>query len=162
MDSNLFRAEQLGIKLEIAAGLPIWEASSVILHREKDDEIRATIKKPTTESGKTCSCFHYSDTYVQFPDDSLKRPDVSIFREKPKEREEAVKSVPAAIIEVISKSYEAKDLKISPPIYLAKGVKDVVVLNPYSNEVLHFPEGETLEKTSPVEIEFECGCSCIV
>jgi Uma2 family endonuclease len=162
MDSNLFRAEQLGIKLEIAAGLPIWEASPVIFHREKIDEIRATIKKPAPESGKTCGCFHYSDIYIQFPDGSLKRPDVSIFCEKPKEREEAVKSVPAAIVEVISKSYEAKDLEISPPVYLANGVKDVVVLNPYTNEVLHFREGETLEKTSPVAIEFECGCCCTV
>ncbi|HYP51214.1 MAG TPA: Uma2 family endonuclease, partial [Pyrinomonadaceae bacterium] len=148
MDSNLFRAEQLGIKLEVAAGLPIWEASPVLLHQEKVDEIRATIKKP--DSGKTCDCFHYSDIYIQFPDGSLKRPDVSLFCEKPKEREEAVKSVPAAIVEVISKSYEAKDLEISPPVYLANDVKDVVVLNPYTNEVLHFREGETLEKTSPV------------
>jgi Uma2 family endonuclease len=162
MDSNLFRAEQLGIKLEIAAGLPIWEASPVILHQEKVDEIRATIKKPAPESNKVCGCFHYSDIYIQFPDGSLKRPDVSIFCEKPKEREEAVKTVPGAIIEVISKSYEAKDLEISPPVYLANGVKDVVVLNPYTNEVLHFREGETINKTSPVEIEFECGCSCTV
>lgn len=162
MDSNLFRAEQLGIKLEVAAGLPIWEASPVILHQEEIDRIRATIRPPSPESGKSCACVHYTDIYVQFPDGSLKRPDVSIFCEKPKEREEAVKSVPAAIIEVISKSYEAKDLEISPPIYLANGVKDVIVMNPYTNEVLHFRERETLKKTSPVEIEFECGCSCVV
>jgi hypothetical protein len=160
MDSNLFRAEQLGIKLEIAAGLPIWEASPVILHQKTIDHIRATIQKPAAESGKNCDSVHYTNIYVQFPDGSLKRPDVSISCREPEETEEAVKAVPAAIIEVISKSYEAKDLEISPPVYLANGVKDVVVLNPYTNEVLHFREGETLKKTSPVEIEFECGCGC--
>ena len=162
MDSNLLRAELLGIKLEIAAGLPIWEASPVILHQKTIDRIRATIRKSAAESGKSCDCVHYTDIYIQFPDASLKRPDISIFCREPEETEEAVKLVPAAIIEVISKSYEAKDLEISPPVYLANDVKDVVVLNPYTNEVLHFRAGETLKKTSPVEIEFECGCSCVV
>lgn len=162
MDSNLFRAEQLGIKLEIAAGLPIWEASPVIFHQKAIDQIRATIKK-SSETEKSCDCVHFTDIYVQFPDGSLKRPDISIFCEEPKETEEAVKSVPVAIIEVISKSYEAKDLELSPPIYLANGVKDVVVLNPYTKEVLHFrPNEETRKLTSPSNFNFECGCACTV
>ena len=80
----------------------------------------------------------------------------------PKELEEATTAVPEAVIEVISKKYEAKDLEISPPIYLANGVKDVVVLNPYTMEVFHFRNGEKREMTSPVEIELECGCRCTV
>ena len=160
MDSNLFRAENLGIKLEIAAGLPIWEASPVILHQQEVDRIRASITKSVSASGETCACIHYADIYVQFPDGSLKRPDISIFCEKPKQLEEAVRSIPAAVIEVISKSYEAKDLEISPPIYLANGVQDVVVFNPYTMEVIHFREGEKRELTSPMAIELECGCRC--
>jgi len=60
---------------------------------------------------------------------------------------------------VISKGYEAKDYVISLPFYLTQGVKDVVIFNPYTNEVLHCrPDGtrETLE--SPIEIQFVCGC----
>jgi hypothetical protein len=49
--------------------------------------------------------------------------------------------------------------EISPPIYLANGVKDVVVFNLYTNEVLHFRNGEKRQMTAPVAIEFECGCT---
>lgn len=162
MDANLFRSDKLGIKLEVAAGLPIWEASPVILHQKAVDRIRETLKPPAPDSGKSCACIHYAAIYVQFPDGSLKRPDVSIFCEEPKELEDAVNSVPDAIIEVISKSYEAKDLEISPPVYLSNGVKDVVVFNPYTDEIFHFKNGEKRNLTAPLAIEFECGCSCAI
>ncbi len=90
------------------------------------------------------------------------RPDISVFCIEPEEEEEAIKQVPGAVIEVISKKYEAKDLQISPPIYLTNGVKDIVVFNPYTMEVVHFRQGEVLRSASPTRIEFECGCSCEV
>ena len=90
-------------------------------------------------------------------------PDISIFCREPEELEEAVKQVPVAVIEVISKNYEAKDLEISPPIYLANGVKDVIVFNPYTDETTHFrPDQAPQIKTSPVAFELQCGCSCVV
>jgi len=161
MNLQLLNAEELGIKLEVAGNLRIWEASPVIKHQLEIDRIRDSIKK-TEKDGVTCQCIDIADIYVQFADGSLKRPDVSIFCELPKEMEEATISVPEAVIEVISKKYEAKDLEISPPIYLANGVKDIVVFNPYTNEVVHFRPDETRKFTSPVEIEFECGCCCTV
>ncbi len=161
MNQQLLNAEELGIKLEVAGNLRIWEASPVIKHQLEIDRIRDSIKK-SEKDGKTCECIDIADIYVQFADGSLKRPDVSIFCKLPKEMEEATQSVPEAVIEVISKKYEAKDLEISPPIYLANGVKDVVVFNPYTNEVVHFRSGEKREIMSPVEIEFECGCRCTV
>ena len=161
MNLQLLNAEELGIKLEVAGNLRIWEASPVIKHQLEIDRIRDSIKK-TEKDGVTCQCIDIADIYVQFADGSLKRPDVSIFCELPKEMEEATISVPEAVIEVISKKYEAKDLEISPPIYLANGVKDIVVFNPYTNEVVHFRPDETRKFTSPVEIEFECGCRCTV
>jgi len=161
MDSQLLRSEELGIRLEIVAGLPVWEASPVIAHQEAVDRIRASIKK-SVESKKLCHCLHYADIYVQFPEGSLKRPDISIFCEKPLEREEAVTKIPDAVIEILSKSYEKKDLEIGIPFYISQGVKDIVVFNPYTNEVLHFRDGEKREITSPVEIEFACGCGCVV
>jgi len=90
------------------------------------------------------------------------RPDISVFCREPEEEEEAIRQVPEAVIEVISKKYEAKDLEISPPVYLANRVKDVVVFNPYTMDVLHFRDGEKRNLKSPVRIELECGCSCEV
>lgn len=157
MDSQLLRAEELGVRLEIVAGLPIWEASPVIRHQRAIDRIRESIV-----AEKTCEGFHIANIYIAFPDGSLKRPDISLFCETPAETDEAVEEIPDAVIEVISKGYEKKDLEIGVPFYLSQGVKDVVVFNPYTNEVLHFRAGETRNLASPVEIEFECGCSCTV
>jgi Uma2 family endonuclease len=162
MDSQLLRAEELGIRLEIVKGLPIWEASSVIRHQEEIDRIRQSIKKSSNPDGKNCTCFNVTDVYIQFPDDSLKRPDISIFCKKPKERDEAVKEIPKAVIEIISKGYEDKDLKIGVPFYISQGIKDIVVFNPYTMEVLHFKKGRKKKLKSPVEIKFACGCSCEV
>ena len=163
MNPQLLNAEDLGVRLEIAGGLAIWEASPVYKHQKAVDRIRSSIRKAETE-GNDCECVDAADIYVSFPDGSLKRPDVSIFCTEPPEdeQEEAIRQVPVAVIEVISKKYEAKDLEISPPVYLANGVKDVVVFNPYTNEVWHFRPDEKREMTSPVEIEFECGCRCTV
>jgi len=156
MDSQLLRSDELGIKLEIVNGLPVWEASPVIRHQIAVDRIRDSIKKAETDD-INCDCFHVADIYVQFPDGSLKRPVISIYCTTPTETDEAVKEIPDAVIEIISKGYEKKDLEIGVPFYLANGVKDIAVFNPYTNEVLHFHNGEKRELTSPVKIEFECG-----
>ncbi len=161
MNPQFLTAEELGIRLEIAGNLAIWEASPIYKHQKAVDRIRDSFQK-AEKDGKLCECLDVADVYVQFPDGSLKRPDISVFCREPEEEEEAIKQVPDAVIEVISKKYEAKDLEISPPIYLANGVKDVVVFNPYTSEVLHFRPDETRNLASPVEIKFECGCSCIV
>jgi len=161
MDSRLLRADELGIKLEIVNGLPVWEASPVIRHQTAVDRIRESIKHLETDD-KFCDCFHIADIYIQFPDGSLKRPDISIFCQTPTETDEAVKDVPDAVIEIISKGYEKKDLEIGVPFYLANGVKDIVVFNPYTNEILYFRNGEKREMISPVQITLECGCRCTV
>lgn len=161
MNPQLLNAEDLGIKLEIAGNLAIWEASPIYKHQKEVDRIRNSFKKAERD-GNNCECIDVADVYVQFPDDSLKRPDISIFCREPDEQEEAIKLVPEAVVEVISKKYEAKDLEISPPVYLANGVKDVLVFNPYTMEVIHFRRDEKRNLTSPVVIEFECGCSCTV
>lgn len=163
MNPQLLNAEDLGVRLEIAGNLPIWEASPLYKHQKEVDRIRDSIQKTEAEEN-SCECIDAADVYVQFPDGSLKRPDISIFCREPSEdeQEEAIKQVPEAVIEVISKNYEAKDLEISPPVYLANGVKDVVVYNPYTNEVFHFRQDGKREMTSPVEIELECGCHCTV
>ena len=103
-----------------------------------------------------------SDVYISFPDGSLKRPDISIFCREPEEDESAIKLVPEAVIEVISKGYEAKDLEIGPRFYLSQGVKDIVVFDPYTLVVLHVKREGVSRLVSPVEINLSCGCRCIV
>ena len=161
LEAMIERADQAGVRLEIVGGVPLWEASPAIKHQEAVDRIRATIK-PSMPPDSGCGCFHYADIYIQFPDGSLKRPDVSIFCRHPEETEHAITLVPEAVIEVISKGSEAKDMEFAPYFYLAQGVKDVVVFDPYTLFVLHARRDGRKHFTSPVTIEFECGCQCQV
>ncbi len=161
MNSKFLKADELGIRLEIVQGLPIWEPYPVYKHQKAIDRIRKSISHiQGSESG--CLCVHISDVYVSFPDGSLKRPDISIFCREPEEEEEAIQLIPEAVIEVISRGYEAKDLEIAPQFYLAQGVKDVVVFNPYTLVVLHLRRDMVSRQVSPVKINFLCGCHCEV
>lgn len=165
MEQRLLRADELGVRLEIVAGLPIWEPQPVYRHQKAIDTIRASIGNTpdrTGSSGNRCACVHVTDVYVSFPDGSLKRPDIAVFCREPDEQEEAITLVPEAVIEVISKGYEAKDLDIGPPFYLSQGVKDVVVFNPYTLVVLHVRRDKVVRHISPVKIELICGCCCTV
>ncbi|HWQ35628.1 MAG TPA: Uma2 family endonuclease [Blastocatellia bacterium] len=161
MDSRLLKADELGVRLEIVGGLPIWEAHPLYKHQKAIDRIRATIR-PVDHNSGACECVHASDVYVAFPDGSLKRPDISIFCREPEEEEEAITLIPEAVIEIISRGYEAKDLEIGPHFYLSQGVRDVVVFDPYTLLVLHVRRDGVERKVSPVEIELECGCKCTV
>ena len=123
------------------------------------DRIRASISR---RPGGACECVHASDVYVQFPDGSLKRPDVAVFCREPDETEDAISLVPETIVEVVSRGYEAKDLEIGPPFYLAQGVKDVIVFDPTSLPVLHARRERTVRLTSPQTLSLECGCQITV
>lgn len=160
MNPNLLAANELGVRLEIVGGIPLWEAQPVYKHQKAVDRIRASIKPE--DAGKACECVHVADVYVSFPDGSLKRPDISIFCREPDEEEEAVKLVPEAVVEVISKGYEFKDLEIGPNFYLAQGVKDVLVFNPYTQVVLHVRKDKVAHGISPLEIQLQCGCRVTV
>ena len=159
LNPGLLTANELGVRLEIVAGIPLWEAQPVYKHQKAVDRIRATIRPG---EGAACQCVHAADVYVSFPDGSLKRPDISIFCREPDEEEEAIKLVPEAVIEVISKGYEYKDLEIGPNFYLAQGVKDVVVFNPYTLVVLHVRKDKVEHGLSPMEIPLQCGCRITV
>ena len=90
------------------------------------------------------------NVYVQFPN-GLKRPDISIFCREPSEEEQenVLTLLPEAVVEVVSKGYEAKDLEIGPPFYLSQGVKDVLVLDPSTLLVLHLTHGKAARMVSP-------------
>lgn len=161
MDERLLRADELGVRLKLVGGLPLWEAHPVYKHQKAIDRIRQTIV-PIEGNAAASACVHASNVYVSFPDGSLKRPDIAIFCREPDEEDEAVKLLPEAVIEIISKGYKARDLEIGPRFYLSQGVKDVVVFDPYTLVVLHVRRDGATRQVSQVEIVLECGCKCLV
>jgi Uma2 family endonuclease len=99
-----------------------------------------------------------ASVYVRFPDGSYKRPDIAVFCREPEELDEAITLLPEAVVEVVSRGYEAKDLEIGPRFYLSQGVKDVVVFDPYTLLVLHLRRDGAFRHVSPVELELKAGC----
>ena len=149
--------ELSGVKLEMAGGLTTWEAFPSYKHQDRIYHIRQNLKNAPGP--------HISGAYVKFPDDSIKRPDIAIFCREPDEDEQdgAVTLLPEAIIEIISKRYEDKDLKVGVPFYLSQGIRDVVTLDMVTSTVTHFRPGQP-EQTyvSPVTLLFACGCEATI
>ncbi len=159
IDSRLLTADQLGIRLEVVNGLSIWEAQPLYKHQKAVERIAQSIR----QVDENFACVHAMDVYVQFPN-GLKRPDISIFCREPTEAEQenALTLIPEAVVEVVSKGYEAKDLEIAPPFYLSQGVKDVVIFDPSTLLVLHVRHGRATRMISPVEIVLQCGCAVTI
>lgn len=99
---------------------------------------------------------------IQFPDGSLRRPDIAVYCVLPDETQEATRTLPEAVVEVVSPGSEIKDLDLSPPFYLLHGIKDVVVFDPRTGSVSHFRRDGRAYHASPVEIALECGCAVTV
>nr|VFK58580.1 MAG: Endonuclease, Uma2 family (restriction endonuclease fold) [Candidatus Kentron sp. UNK]VFK68477.1 MAG: Endonuclease, Uma2 family (restriction endonuclease fold) [Candidatus Kentron sp. UNK] len=158
LQQTLLQASELGIRLEIVNGLPLWEAQPLYRHQKHVERICSGIRKVSIDD-PTCDCVRVRDVYVAFPN-GLKRPDIAIFCREPSEEEQdrPLTMIPEAVIEVVSKGYEAKDLEIGPPFYLSQGVKDVIVFDPMTLLVLHVRKDCVQRRISPVDIELECGC----
>jgi hypothetical protein len=146
--------------LLLSNGKRIWEASPSPLHQMLVDDIRATIRPLAAEDGTSgaCGCHHIADVYIRLPDTSLVRPDISIFCAPPPRQRQALRLVPAAVIEVISPNYEAKDTDDLPPVYLANGVQDVVVVDPEQAQVIHFTADGQTTYPLPLPLALRCGC----
>lgn len=129
-----------------------------MLHQEMIFKIQTSLK-PVHKDAGGCGCFHYADLSMRFPNG----PDIAIFCERPEQNDEAVTALPDAVIEVISKGYRARDYVIGLPFYLTQGIKDIVVFDPYTNEVLHCrPSGYRKTHESPVELTLIRGCTVTV
>lgn len=161
IDDMLQRADTVGIRLEVIGGLPVWEAHPNLTHQKAIDHIRESIE-PATDQTSPCACVHYADLHIKFPDGSDKRPDISIFCQEPTETESAVTQVPVAVIEIISRGYEAKDLTLGPPFYLVHGVQDIVVFDPYAQRIYHFDSAGQQEYDAPVTLALHCGCQVTI
>lgn len=156
----VLRSDELGVRLELVNGLAIWEAQPLYRHQKHVERIAASI---APSDGGACGCVHALDVYIQFPN-GLKRPDISIFCCEPDEaaQDSVLTMVPEAVVEVVSKGYEAKDLEIGPPFYLSQGVKDVLVFDPQTLLVLHVRQGQAHRLVSPVVIDLTCGCRVLI
>ena len=155
-------AAEAGIRLEYVGGVPVWEASPVYRHQKKVDAIRESIREKNGSDGEGCACISVADLSILFEDGSIKRPDISIFCSEPEEQDSVCTLVPNAVIEIISKGYEKKDMEISLPFYLKQKIADIVIFDPATNRVLHYREGELSERESPAELTFVCGCRLTV
>ena len=154
-------ADAIGIKLEIVNGLAIWEASGTIQHQSAVDRIQKSIR-PVNLSAGGHSCFSYADIDIEFPDGSRKRPDISLFCVEPTELESLVKKVPDAVIEILSKDYEAKDREIGVPFYRRMNIRDIVLFDPRTGEILRISDGAEHLLKSPAAVTMQCGCVCLV
>jgi Uma2 family endonuclease len=154
----MIAADAIGVRLEIIAGLPVWETSPVYRHQAEVDRIRTSVK---AVEGSTCACHHIADTVFAFPDGSLKRPDIAILCRIPNEEEmdSALTQIPAAVVEIISLGYEEKDLKLAPNFYLAQGVKDVLIFDPRAKLIWHHRVDGVKSLSVPQEFKLECGCT---
>ena len=154
----LMDADEQGYRLEIIDGLGVWEVMPSKRHIEAEARIERSVRRnPESASGER-GCYVYRDLYVRFPDNSLRRPDVAVYRREPEEEDEAVTLCPEAVIEILSAGSERKDLELSPPFYLRQGIRDVIVLDPYRNIVWHHRPAGVERFDSPVDIALACGC----
>jgi Putative restriction endonuclease len=151
-------AEELGVRLEIVDGLGIWEAYPALRHVNATSRIERSIHPDPLAHESGCGCKTYADLSVRFPDGSLKRPDIAIFCRQPDELDEAVTLIPEAVIEVVSRGSEVKDLELNPAFYRKHGIPDIVVFNPYNNEVRHYTSESLTTHISPVELRLQCRC----
>jgi Uma2 family endonuclease len=159
LEEQFAGVSELGIRVERVGGLTVWEAQPVFLHQTSVYRIQTSIRQGVQGA---CGCVHVADCTLAFPDGSLKRPDISVFCRVPDEEESAVTLLPEAVIEVISKDYEAKDYDVGVPFYLSAGIKDVITFDPRSGDVRHYRPDGMKRYTSPREISMACGCICTV
>ena len=154
------RAEELGLRLEMTDVGIVWETMPGLRHQELAIAIYGAVLPLGGEGG--CECYRALDVPVRFPSGVVKRPDVSIFCRRPAQDEGFVDAVPEAIVEITSPDYEGKDLVSGPPLYLANGVKDVIVLHRSRGEVHHWTAAGPRKLLSPATITLVCGCQVTV
>lgn len=154
------RAEELGLRLEMTDVGIVWEAMPGLRHQEIAIEIYGAIRNAPDGGG--CECYRALDVPVRFPSGVVKRPDLSIFCRRPPQDEGFVLDVPEAVVEITSPDYEAKDLVSGPPLYLANGVKDVIVLHRATGTVYHTTVSDSRQLLSPATVALRCGCTVTV
>lgn len=156
-EEALHAAEESQIKIEMVGGLPVWEGMPSPKHQRLVKAIDQSVTRIGGHEGD-CGCYSLTDVAIRFPEGSFKRPDVAIFCRQPDDDLPSVDFLPEAVVEVLSKGYEAKDTQVGLPFYLGQGIRDVVLYDPRTLLVLHVQDGTNHRHTAPVSLYFRCGC----
>jgi hypothetical protein len=154
--SLMSAAEELGLRLELTEHGITWEAMPGLRHQELAVSIFGSIHPSAGSSG--FECYRALGVYVVLPSRVVKRPDISIFCRRPHEEESFIHVVPEAVVEITGPDSEGKDLVLGPPLYLANGVKDVVVLDRKRSETHHRTLAGDRVLPSPATLSLQCGC----
>ena len=149
-------AAENGVRLEMIGEQPFWEFQPNYDHQRRILRITKSVR-PDPQGDTGCGCFEALDVGIRFPDDSLRRPDLSIFCREPELRE-LITLIPEAVVDVVSQRSREKDLVLSPPFYLEMGVKDVLVFDPFTDEVHHFRRDGNQRFKPGRTLHLECGC----
>lgn len=164
VEETIFQMDASGapVRLEWVRGRFKVEASPASRHQLTSRRLERSIRAAPGMGGD-CTCFALADTLIRFPDpdQSLKRPDIAIFCTEPPEVDEALDVLPAAVIEILSLGYEAKDLgEDGAAFYLSCGIADVLIVDPRSKRTLHYRLGQPqpAQYTSPQVVTLSCGC----
>lgn len=157
----MHEARDLGLRLELVPAGLTYETAPGLRHQELVVGILNSVLA-NDRSGGPCGCHRFTDVAIRFAPMLVKRPDISIFCSRPAEEEGILSMIPEAVIEITSPGYEEKDLVQGPPLYLAAGVKDVLVLDRRQNIVHHWTESGHFTCASPSLFELGCGCRVTV
>ncbi|RYG48846.1 Uma2 family endonuclease [bacterium] len=152
------QAEEIGLRIEIAGDLPVFEFMPSYLHNDDAIRIFETIRPGPRAIAEGCGCHRAFDVIVRFGDGSFRRPDISIFCDRPPRTREAIRLVPTAVIEILSPSSITKDTQLSPSFYLSQGVKDVFVYDSDVQTVNHVRKDARKIFRAPIALETESGC----
>lgn len=155
---RLIQADEAGVRLEIEQGRTVWEFFPSIAHQHVIQEVFLSVRKLGTGEG----CFRYLDAYVQLADGSIKRPDLALYCTQPPLTTEVARVTPGAVVEVVSRGYERKDLDSGPSLYLSNGVRDVLVVQPELGETRHFRRDGVRVVRQGVQVALEMGCAVTV
>jgi Uma2 family endonuclease len=154
--------KEYGLRVEYVDGVGIWEHAPSWSHQRAISRIRASFR---VREGEACECIHESDVSVKFGDRVHKRPDIAVWCRVPETNQRSVVTLPDAVVEVISPGFETKDLELLPKLYLAAGVRDVLVYNEQRGAVYRFThEGVAVVvvHASPCVFHLACGCDVTI
>jgi hypothetical protein len=154
-------SDEAPIRASFVEGVGIWERAPGVRHQKAVYRIQTSVT-PAAGLGLAAACVHAGDVLVRFPDGSILRPGSAIFSREPDELDDPVTLLPEAVIEVLNQGHHAKDLAVCVPFYRRHGVKDIIVLDPVSKQVLHVRADGERKHTSPVTLSLECGCEVTV
>ena len=152
------------VRLEYVRGRLKVEASPASRHQMTAKAIEQSLR-PLRGSGNACACFSLQDVLIRFPDpdQSLKRPDIAIFCERPPESDEALEVLPSAIIEILSVGYEEKDLGPDGASFYLAYVPEVLVVDPRAGVVHHYRTDQPPTRyTAPITVDLQCGCRAVL